>query len=657
MPKLKFNTVDFETEGIERRPQYPPRPVGVAINKKYYAWGHPTDNNCTEREAKKTLEEVWRSSLPIAGSHFKFDYDVATTHLKMKSLPWQRMHDTEYLLFLHDPHARELALKPSAERILGIKPDERDELKDWIIQHVPEARKKPSEWGAYICKAPGGLVGRYAIGDTRRSGALVSHLHPLICKRGMEAAYDRERRLMPIFLENEREGIRVDLRAMQRDYIVYSRLIDQELDDGTFVPGVIDTWLRKKLRAPDLNLDADKDLGDVLDREGIVTEWTWTAGGKNKAPQRSVSKKNLTIAQFNNRRVALMYAYRVRLATSLRMFFSSWLEMAQANQGVIFTNWNQTRQVKNAKESKGTRTGRPSSDNPNFLNIPKDFEDKDDGYVHPNFMASLPELPLMRKYLLPDKDSVWLHRDYNQQELRMLAHFEDDVLAASYCQKPYRDENGKMKFDVHTTVQEGVLKIAGLALTRGGTKILNFSDVYGKGEGNLAEDLGVDLPTVKEIRAAKNALMPGVKTLNDDLKYRGKCGESIRTWGGREYYVEPPTYVKKYHRVMSFEYKLLNYLIQGSSADVTKEALIRYDAHPKRESRFLVTVYDEINVSSPSLKGLSAKAKRDCVTREMRILRECMESIETDVPMLSEGKVGPRWGQLHKFFLKEELGQ
>jgi DNA polymerase I-like protein with 3'-5' exonuclease and polymerase domains len=99
---------------------------------------------------------------------------------------------------------------------------------------------------------------------------------------------------------------------------------------------------------------------------------------------------------------------------------------------------------------------------------------------------------------------------------------------------------------------------------------------------------------------------------------------------------------------MDFYYKLLNYLVQGSSADVTKEGLIRYDSHPKRESRFLVTVYDEINISTPSLKGLSAKAKQDCAKREMQFLRESMEGIPgIDVPMLSDGKASDRnWAEL-----------
>jgi DNA polymerase I-like protein with 3'-5' exonuclease and polymerase domains len=116
-------------------------------------------------------------------------------------------------------------------------------------------------------------------------------------------------------------------------------------------------------------------------------------------------------------------------------------------------------------------------------------------------------------------------------------------------------------------------------------------------------------------------------------------GEPITTWGGREYYVEPPKFDKKYNRHMTYEYKLLNYLIQGSAADITKQAIINYISHPKRRGRFMVTVYDEINASMP------AKYLKE----EMAILRDCMESIDLDVPLLSEGKTGPSWGEAVKY--------
>lgn len=650
-----YIVIDAETEPIRARPDYPPKPVGWAVQfpgerkGSYDCWGHPTKNTPGgKHRAEERLRQAWASGLPILCQHGKFDLDVAEVHHGLPLLPWERTLDTEYLLFLHDPHARSLSLKPSAERILGIAPEERDELREWLIANVPEARKKPSEAMAWICKAPGDLVGRYALGDLLRTKKLNEFLAPSIDDRGMRAAYERERKLMPIFLETERTGIRTDYDSMEEDVVVFQRARERVGD-----------WLRKKLKRPELNLDSDKEVGDVLCETGIVTDWTWTKGGKNKAPQRSVSKKNMTLDTFNDRKVAMAYGYYTRCGTLLSFFLEKWLALAGANGGWLKPNWNQVRQSHGANDSVGTRTGRPSCDNPNFLAIVKIWENnKGDGYTHPAFIVGLPPLALARSYLLPDTGGVILHRDFNQQELRMLAHYEDGELAAKYSERPYRNPDGSMRFDIHTTMQAGLGEIVGIEFNRDLTKIIDFSGVYGKGKTGLAADLGVDYATAARVLDAKAQLMPGVDHpvtgLAARVKQRGVQGLPIRTWGGREYYVEPPKYVEKFNRVMDFNYKLLNVLVQGGSADVTKEVLVRYHEHPKRESRFLVTVYDEINVSTPSLKGLSAKAKADCIAREMAVLRECMETIETDVPMLSDGKVGENWGALKRYWTPEE---
>jgi DNA polymerase I-like protein with 3'-5' exonuclease and polymerase domains len=645
-----INVIDYETEAIQSRPAYPPRPVGVAIQlagsrrRRYYAWGHPTKNNCTEQQARAALAEAYGNGHPLLTMHGKFDLDVAEVHHKLKMPSWEKCHDVEYLLFLHDPHAKSLGLKPSAERILGMPPEERDELQEWILSNVSEARRKPSEWAAYICRAPGDLVGRYACGDLERTEGLFRKLYPEICDRGMLAAYDRERKLMPILLETERVGIRTDLDAMERDYPVFLAARERVAD-----------WLRKALHAPGLNLDADRQVGDILDREDVVTEWTWTKGGHGRAPQRSVSKKLMTLDKFHDQKIAMAYGYYQRMGTVTGgMFMETWLELAQANGGWLKPNWNQVRQDRNGG-SVGTRSGRPSCDNPNFLNVSKSFENnKGDGYTHPKFIRNLPELPLLRRYILPDEDGVILHRDINQQELRILAHFADGQLAERYREKPYRNPDGKMRFDIHSTMQQGIFELCGLKLNRDSMKFVDFGSVYGTGVTGMAEGLHVDRKTAAMILAAKAQLMPDVDHpvtgLNAKIKQRFREGLPIRTFGGREYYCEPPSYSEKYKRVMTYEYKGLNYLVQPSSADYTKETIIRYDGHPKREGRFAITVYDENNVSTPSLKRLSTKAKKDIINREMSILRECMEEVPgVDVPMLTDGKTGPNWGDLEAY--------
>lgn len=614
MSVIKPTTIDFETDAIEGRPKYPPRPVGFAIQtpgdrkSRYYGWGHPVGNNCTITEAKRVLSDAWKSGAPLLFHNAKFDVDVAQTHMGVGRISWDRVHDTQFLLFLTNPHAHSLALKPSAEELLGMAPEERDVVRDWLVDHGI-VKKNQRDWGAHIAKAPGDIVGKYADGDVERTRKLFQFLYPEVLRRGMKEAYDRERRLMPILLANEREGVRVDVVALRRDLGLYQNELIRA-----------DDWLRQKLRCKNLNVDSDEELAEALERRGVVTEWEITKTGK-----RSTAKKNMTPDKFNNREIASVLGYRNRLTTCIGTFMEKWLRMGEASGGLIFTNWNQVRQSSDGGFS-GTRTGRMST-NPNFQNIPKAWDDKDDGYVPPTAIDLTP-LPLMRKYILPDKGGVFCHRDYNQQEIRILSHFEDGVLMQAY--------NEDSRLDVHDFVKDRIAEISGLSLERRAVKVLNFGMIYGMGLGKLADGIRSSVEDAKRIKNAQLAAIPGLKELSKAISTRGRDGEAIRTWGGREYYTEPPKIING--RSQTFEYKLLNYLIQGSAADCTKEAIIRYH-EVKQEGRFLVTVHDEINLSVP----------RAAVKREMQILRDVMQSVEFDVPMISDGKTGPNWASLKKF--------
>src|SRR5690606_6732040 len=115
---------------------------------------------------------------------------------------------------------------------------------------------------------------------------------------------------------------------------------------------------------------------------------------------------------------------------------------------------------------------------------------------------------------------------------------------------------------------------------------------------------------------------------------RGRSGGYIRTWGGRIYYTEPSKVIEG--QLREFSYKLLNYLIQGSAADQTKQSIIDWEAMRDPNNIFLATVHDEINISVPI----------DYWHEGMLELREAMNADHLDVPMLSEGFVGPNWADL-----------
>jgi len=604
-------TVDFETEAIEQRPDYPPVPVGVAIkwpsNPSYYlAWGHPIHNNALFERSRNELLAVWNSGLPILFHNAKFDLAVAYEKLKLPELPWQRVHDTQFLAFLADPHAPKLGLKELAADLLSWPAEEQDALNGWIWEHRAQleatyGRKvNKSELGAWIAKCPGDLVASYAVGDVQRTHALFEHLWPIVQREGMGAAYDRERRLLPILMENERIGMRVDVAALHNDSYIYR--VQQEIAEA---------WLCEELQAPNLNFDADRELAKVLLERGVVPAENWV---KTKSGQLSVSKDNLLPHMFTDPRVASALGYRNRLKTCLSMFMEPWLSQAVRNKGYITTNWNQTRGY-----AGGTRSGRPSTNNHNFLNLSKTWEGRDDGYIHPAFLGVAP-LPLVRKYILPDEGGVFLHRDFDGQEMRVFAHAENGALQDAYRANP--------KLDPHSFVGDELKRVAGREIERTKVKSLNFQGLYGGGVPALQRKLRCTNAEAKELKAFHDRALPGRKQVVDVIKELVRKGEPIRTWGGRVYYCEPPGEDGR-----SKDYKLINYYAQASAADITKEALCSwYESGPK--ARFLVQVYDEVDLSSPV----------ECAVEEMQRLKHFMELPRLSIPMLTSPKHGPSWG-------------
>ena len=621
--------IDFETCPIFPRPAYPPVPVGVSLQEPgqrspiYLAWGHPTQNNTTKADAARVLKKIYASGVPLLHHHGKFDVDVAVTHLGCKMPSALLLEDTLFLLFLHDPHQATLSLKPASERILGMQPTEQQAVAQWLVAHqdqlkaagllpCDEPKLTLKNFGKWICLAPGSLVGTYAKGDVTRTLKLFKKLYPEIVERGMLEAYQREQKLMPILLQNEREGIRCDERRMAKDIATY-----------TAAQAKAEAWLRKTLKAPSLNLEAPEEVAEALDSRGIVTEWVTTA----KSGKRSTAKKNMTPAMFSNAKVASVLGYHSRLSTCLGMYFKNWYAMAQAGGGGrIFTSWNQVRQSNGGNGGMGARTGRLSASL--FMNVPKQWSDKNDGYLHPEFLDVL-ELPLMRRYVLPDAADHWLgRRDFNQQELRILAHYEDGDLLSAYLNNP--------GLDVHAFVQKQIAELLGVQVARTPVKTLNFGYIYGQGINSMAEKLGYPSQEMRQLRDAQMVAVPGLKDLSKSLKDRWTSGEALTTWGGREYFCEPPAFSKKFNKQMSFEYRSTNYLIQPSAADITKEAIIRWHEHPKKRARMVVTVHDEIDPSAP--KGIFKE--------QMLLLRDVMMSIELDVPLLSDAEYGPNWADL-----------
>ena len=611
-------TIDFETVGIEGRPSYPPVPVGVSIKQwgkpsRYYSWGHPTKNNCLPSEGLAALKAVWDNPDGLLMHNSKFDLDVADVHLGLPVPGWDRIHDTMLMLFLDDPNQRRVDLKGAAERMLSMPPEERDIVAEWLIKNQPipfvrinNAKSGKAPVGKYIAYAPGDIVGDYAKGDTERTAALFGHIWPTLKKRRMLAAYERERKLVPILLDMERRGVRVDLEALRTDVASYGALFEK-----------LDAWIRKQLNTPDLNIDSDTALVKALIAVNKVNE---SELGVTPAGQYKADKAAFEVA-VTDRRLGAVLRYRGALATCLKTFMRPWLETAEGSDGIIYTTWHAIK-----ADGAGARTGRFSS-SPNLQNIPKRFKPL---FHHekaglPKAPFDLPSLPLVRGYIVPYEGHVLIGRDFASQELRVLAHYEDGPMKEGYLENP--------TLDLHQFAADLITEKTGLPITRDASKAVGFAILYGAGIGKLAQTLGCGVDEAKKLKAEYLRAFPGVKLLQDDLKARSKAGLPAYTLGGREFFCEEPVMINGHKQ--TFEYRLLNYAIQGSSADLTKDSMIRF-VSKKTAGALLASVHDELLVSAPI-------AVADKV---MRALQESMNDAGLDVPMLSDGERGYNWARM-----------
>lgn len=630
---------DFESEAIGARPAYPPKPVGLAVLLPGYAptycsWGHASENGIyalksgklTKRNgdpkgvAQTLLRAAFRCDSVLGHNSSKFDLDLAETHQGIKPPSWERCDDSLFARFLVDPHAKSLSLKPSAEEVLGDPPEERDAVFDWLATHgiIQKPRVKDGkltyqkEAGAHISKAPGSLVARYAIGDCTRSRDLFAHDMKIVKRDGMLEAYRREQQVAPILLANERRGMRLDMPRLRADRKVYELSLAK-----------VETWLRKKLRAPaGLNWDSDKEVGAALHKAGVVKDFPKTEKGND-----SLSKKNLTKKFFSDPDVYRALVYRNIVAYVLSQNIVPWSESLDGN---AYTTWDQVR----GAQKGGARSGRVTCSK--FGNIIKnptsgknpDYVKSDDLRVRK--LVGLPELPLARKYILPDEGDLFVHRDANQEELRICAHYEDGKLAAEYCADP--------TVDIHGRVQGWMHGLTPNRYEREPVKTADFLAFYGGGWRALAAQTGMSETSAKEFMRVWKAAMPDVVQLQKRLMRMYQEGSPIRTFGGRLYHCKPPGIAQRGSNKgqwMTFEYTALNYLIQPSAADLLKMWLISYDSHPKRRGRLLCVVHDEINVSAP----------KKLAKQENQILKEIMEGVKLDVPWKSDGDERPNWGE------------
>lgn len=277
-----------------------------------------------------------------------------------------------------------------------------------------------------------------------------------------------------------------------------------------------------------------------------------------------------------------------------------------SHNGRIHTTFNQVK-----VDNYGAVSGRISSCNPNLQQIP----------------ARHPELgKICRSIFLPESEQMWGSIDFSQIEYRLFAHFAslDNSLAASSVIDKYKKDK---KADFHHIASE----ITGLS--REEAKQINFGVLYGMGQNRMASLLGASQEAAKSALNTFHSQAPFIKQMHKKYSLIADEKGFITTIMGRRC-----RFKKSASGGAEGGHKALNYLLQGSAADMMKKSLVdAYKAGIFEELTPHITVHDEINIS----------VKQNANSFEsFRGLVDIMQNaIRLNVPVSASYWLGFNWGE------------
>lgn len=193
----------------------------------------------------------------------------------------------------------------------------------------------------------------------------------------------------------------------------------------------------------------------------------------------------------------------------------------------------------------------------------------------------------------PRKGNIWVHNDFKSIEPRILAEEsgEKDIIrifnegqASAYVEGGWTYDPYEVLVDsVATTTQKDRSYLEALFEERGGARQVcknNFLGwTYGEGVRKLASQMGCSFEEAFQIIEAMKATFGGVAPFMRYMQDLAKQQGFIRNRYGRKCVIPPPSRAydeeTRLWRWIEWWYKATNYLIQGTAADMLKEACIR----------------------------------------------------------------------------------
>tara|TARA_R100000900_G_scaffold98041_1_gene75901 strand:+ start:223 stop:2151 length:1929 start_codon:yes stop_codon:yes gene_type:complete len=590
------------------------RLIGIAVaSSKWYGYlpfGHEGGGNMSKKMVVTWLQDQLKHGMSVVFHNAQ--YDLGWLRTVGITVPGKIL-DTMIAAPLLDENRYSYSLNALGATYLGEKKKE-DELRMAASQHGVDAKKD-------MWKLPASRVAAYAETDARLTLQLWNVLRRKLAEENCGKILEMELKLLPIIFEMRVKGIRVDLNkaAETKKYL-------QDKEDTLLLEV-------KKETGVDIEPWTATSLAQAFDKLNLTYERTAKSDAPSftkhflKTHKHPIAKKILEIREYNKANTTFVETI-----------------LQHQHKGRIHCEFNQLR-----SGDGGTVTGRFSSSHPNLQQVP----------------ARHPEIKeLIRGLFVPEEGCKWGSFDYSAQEPRWLMHYASltpetkDNVRVQEIVKSYQSDD----LDFHQMVAD----IAGVE--RNLAKTINLGIMYGMGIGKLAGILG-DIP-FDEAEALRNdydekvpfiremaAAVMAVATRKGEIRtlMGRKCRFPMREpkgFGGFKKVIHMDKLEEEWENIqdtpleerdkdwrkknpinyqVAFTYKALNRLIQASSADQTKRAML--NCYEKGYLPML-TVHDELCFS----------VRHD---DNIKDIKETMENCfpELKVPSRIDVGIGENWGK------------
>lgn len=455
-----------------------------------------------------------------------------------------------------------------------------------LWQEAPEFKQKMMEYNQQDCVATYEL---YLAQEKFMKP--VQHVYELECK------------LIPILLRMKKVGIRFDQRRAG-ELIEKVAAKEQEVEKKLFdIYGITGEMI-----------NSPKQLGVRMNEMGIESPVITKTGNQSWAEG--------ALVRIHHPVTPLIFEYKNYHAILSKFLLGS-LSKSVVNGRIHCTFLPMLR------EEGGTVTGRFSCRDPNLQQIPARNKGHGEDFSQD-----------MRSLFLPEEGMMLAAMDYSQIEAVLLAHF------AQGQQAEWFREQMRAGADLHNIV----MGMTGITY-RPVVKTFNYGCIYGMGwqtamEKNyvlfekLASSEGKDIESfTKEIYYNYHKKFPVVKDTMAWAQDVARTYGYVDTMGGRRLHKPTPQYDPITGKINDYLYKMLNKLIQGTAADILKQALITADEAGIYDVLTLhLLVHDEQVNSVPFTKeGTEAAVE----------LQHIMGSVYKEqllVPIKAECELGPNWG-------------